>query len=85
LAVALTAPSHNDVAMVFDPFGSMGSIAEAEDGNFDLASVLGDDSLAKAGIIGNFDLSEVFGNALESTTATGGNFLTAILTALFSL
>jgi hypothetical protein len=84
-AVALTAPSHNDVASVFDPFGSMGSTADAQDGNFDIASVLGDDSLAKAGFIGDFDLSEVFGNALDSTTATGGNFLTAILTALFSL
>jgi hypothetical protein len=85
IAVALTAPSHNDVASVFDPFGSLGSTAEAIDGNFDLAAVVGDDSLAKAGSIGNFDLSEVFGNALDSTTATGGNFLTDILSALFSL
>jgi hypothetical protein len=72
-------PSANDVAMDFDPFGSLGGDARAGDGNFDLASIFGDHSVADAGLIGNSDLAEIFGNGLTSLTATGGNFLTDIL------
>jgi hypothetical protein len=34
--------SSNDIAMIFDPFGTIGSTAYAGDGNFDLAAVIGD-------------------------------------------
>ena len=75
------APSANDTAVVFDPFGSTGSIAEAGNGNFDFASIFGDNSLAQAGFIGNFDLASVFGDMLHAS-ATGGNYLIDILPAL---
>ena len=35
-------PSSNDVALVFDPAGTVGSTATAGDGNFDLAAAFGD-------------------------------------------
>jgi hypothetical protein len=35
-------PSSNDIAAVFDPFGTVGSSAYATDGNFDLAAAFGD-------------------------------------------
>jgi hypothetical protein len=81
-------PSANDVALVFDPFatGTHFTSALAGGGLFDFASVFGEDSNAFAGSFlglgGNFDLAEIFGNGLTSTTATGANFLTDILTGL---
>ncbi len=76
--------SHNDGALVFDPFGTSGSTAETGNGNFDFGSVLGDHSSAFAGFIGSFDLGAVFGNNLSSTAATEGNFLVDILPSLSS-
>jgi hypothetical protein len=35
-------PNGNDIAAVFDPFGTAGSSAYATDGNFDLAAAFGD-------------------------------------------
>ena len=77
-------PSQNDGALVVDPFGTLGSTADAGDGNSDLASVFGDNSSAFAGggsavtdsgdLPGNFDLATVFGNASD---ATAGSTLTA--------
>lgn len=91
--------------------GSLGSTATAVFGNGDFASVVGDDSFARAGGTsfdvlgnndiaqvfdlgaeasqaaagasvtdpGNFDLSVVVGEMLNSTAATGGDFLVDIL------
>ena len=73
-------PSNNDVALAFDPFGSHQDQVFAGNGDFLWASVVGDASVAHAGFDSNFDLAEVFGNGLTSTTATGANFLTDILT-----
>jgi hypothetical protein len=72
-------PSANDVALVFDPFGTHFTSAFAEGGTFDWASVFGDNSLAETGLGGNFDLAEIFGNGFDSTIATGANFLYDIL------
>jgi hypothetical protein len=48
-------PSSYDVAMVFDPFGTVGSSAYAGIGNFDLAAVFGDSlSTGTAATGGNF-------------------------------
>jgi hypothetical protein len=44
--------SSNDIAMIFDPLGTVGSSAYAGGGNFDLASVIGDTLHAAAE--GNF-------------------------------
>ena len=79
--VFTTVPSQNDVALVFDPSGTLGSTAQAGDGNLDLASVFGDNSTALAGEPGNFDLASAFGDGLNAT-ATGGNFVTDILPSL---
>ena len=46
-------PSSNDIAAVFDPFGTAGSSAFATDGNFDLAAAFGD-MLHAITPIGNF-------------------------------
>jgi hypothetical protein len=79
-------PSANDVALVFDPFGTGTHFtdASATGGMFDFASIFGDNSTAIAGTFtgsgGNFDLAEIFGNGLTTTAATGANFLTDILT-----
>ncbi len=75
-------PSQSDGAVVFDPFGTSGSIAESGSGNFDFASVLGDHSSAFAGFPGSFDLGAVFGDGLNSSAATEGNFLVDILPSL---
>jgi hypothetical protein len=72
-------PAGNDVALVFDPFGSLGSHVFAVNGDSDLAWVVGDNSFAGVGFGGNFDLAEVFGNGLSTTAAEGANFLSAIL------
>jgi hypothetical protein len=58
-------PSSNDIAFVFDPFGTLGSTALAGDGNFDLAGVLADNLTATA--LGNFMaeiLPSLFGSPL---------------------
>jgi hypothetical protein len=81
-AGVFSAASQNDAALVFDPFGTLGSTAESGDGNFDLTSVFGDNSFAYAGFPGNFDLGAVFGDGLTAN-ATGGNFLVDILPSLF--
>ena len=44
--------SSNDIAMIFDPFGTMGSTAYAGDGNFDLTAVFAD--MLHAAAEGNF-------------------------------
>ncbi len=75
----------NDGALVFDPFGTLGSTAEAGDGNFDLASTFGDHDSALAGFPGSFDLGAVFGDGLSSTGAQGGNYLVDILPAIDGL
>lgn len=84
-AGVFTVAGQNDGALVFDPFGTMGSTAETGDGNFDFASVFGDNSTALAGFPGNFDLASVFGNdfAQPGADATGGNFLVDLLPPLF--
>ena len=81
-AYDMTTPSQDDFASVFDPFGSMQSVALARGGIFDQASVVGDNSHAEAGLLGSYDLDEVFGNGLDSTTVTGGNFLSDFLSSL---
>jgi hypothetical protein len=48
-AGVFTVAGQNDGALVFDPFGTLSSTAEAGDGDVDLASVLGDGSSAFAG------------------------------------
>jgi hypothetical protein len=73
----------NDGALVFDPFGTVGSTAEAGDGNVDLASVFGDGSNAYAGFPGNYDLGAAFGDGLTSSGAQNGNFLVDIVPSLF--
>jgi hypothetical protein len=78
-------PSDNDVALAFNPFGSVGpfgcpttpvicSTAEAGSGNFDFASVFGEHSDAAAGFQGNFDLADAFGNMVIAH-AESGSFL----------
>ena len=59
---------NNDVAAVFNPFGTAGSEAYAGAG---------------LGTPGDFDLSAVFGDSLFSEGATGGNYLIEILPSLF--
>jgi hypothetical protein len=49
-----TTPSSNDIAAVFDPFGTVGSAAYAGDGNFDLAAVLGLDNVVASAVGANF-------------------------------
>ena len=73
--------SGHDVAMAFDPTGGMGSAANAGDGNYDFASVVGDASTAHAGFVGDFDLASAFGDMLTAT-ATGGSGLVDILPSL---
>jgi hypothetical protein len=71
-------PSSNDVAIVDDPNGSVGSEAVAANGMFDDASVLGDNSAATAGFGGDFDIAQVLADGLTAS-ATGANFLTDIV------
>ena len=75
--------SQNDGALVFDPFGTLGSTALAGDGNVDLAAVFGDGSMADVGFPGSYDLGLVFGDGLTSSAAQGGNFLIDVLPSLF--
>jgi|SRR6202022_3212751 len=70
-------PSSNDVAIVVDPVGSVGSNAFAESGIFDFASVAGDAGRAGAGF-GDFDIAQVLAGGLTAT-ATNGSFLTDIM------
>jgi hypothetical protein len=44
----------NDIAAVFDPTGTLGSIAAAGDGNFDLGAAFGDGLSSTMAIGGNF-------------------------------
>ena len=60
---------NDNIATVFDPFGTLGSTAVAGEG-FDIP--------------GNFDLAAVFGDGFDTfPAATGGNFLVEILPTLF--
>jgi hypothetical protein len=60
---------NDNIATVFDPFGTLGSTAVAGEG-LDVA--------------GNFDLAAVFGDGFDTFPgATGGNFLVEILPNLF--
>jgi hypothetical protein len=60
---------NDDIATVFDPFGTLGSTAVAGEG-FDVP--------------GSFDLAAVFGDGFDTfPAATGGNFLVEILPTLF--
>ncbi|HXO79342.1 MAG TPA: hypothetical protein VN856_05565 [Mycobacterium sp.] len=60
---------NDNIATVFDPFGTLGSTAVAGEG-FDIP--------------GNFDLAAVFGDGFDTFPgATGGNFLVEILPTLF--
>jgi hypothetical protein len=60
-------------------------------GNFDIASVVGTGSTADAGFDfttdtgGSYDLAAAFGDMLNSTAATGGNFLVDIATIFGTL
>jgi hypothetical protein len=63
-------PSQNNVALAFDPSGTVGNFAAAGDGNLDLASVFGANSLATA--YGDNFLAAVFGDGLTAT-ATAAN------------
>lgn len=49
-----TTAGSNDIAAVFDPSGTVGSLALAGDGNFDLAAVFGDALSSTAATGGNF-------------------------------
>jgi hypothetical protein len=60
---------NDDVASVVDPTGTLGSTAVAGFNIGDTAA-------------GSFDLASVSGDGLSSTTATGANFLTDLLSAL---
>jgi hypothetical protein len=81
-AGVFTVASQHDGALVFDPFGTLGSTALAGDGNVDLASVFGDGSMADVGT-GSYDLGLVLGDGLSSSAAQGGNFLIDIVPSLF--
>jgi hypothetical protein len=60
---------NDDIATVFDPFGTLGSTAVSGEG-FDVP--------------GSFDLAAVFGDGYDTfPLATGGNFLVEILPTLF--
>ena len=60
---------NDNIATVFDPFGTLGSTAVAGEG---------------LDIPGNFDLAAVFGDGFDTFPgATGGNFLVEILPSLF--
>ena len=60
---------NDNIAAVFDPFGTLGSTAVAGEG-FDVP--------------GSFDLAAVFGDGFDTfPAATGGNFLVEILPMLF--
>lgn len=61
---SLTVLGNNDIAEVFDPFGTVGSTATAG---------------AVEDFPGNFDLGAVFGDMLNSFHAVGGNFLVDVL------
>jgi hypothetical protein len=82
VAGSFGSPSANDLAMVFDPFGTLGSTAEAGSGSFDLSSIVGDDDLAHAGFGGSSDVASVFGDHLSSLTAVGHDFLSDFLNGL---
>jgi hypothetical protein len=71
------APSSNDVALVLDPVGSVGSTAEATDGISDYAAVAADNGDAVAGL-GNFDIAQVFADGLTAS-AVDGSFLTNVV------
>lgn len=63
---------NNDIATVFDPFGTVGSTATA--------------GASFEGVPGNFDLAAVFGDGFIGGTgadATGANYLVDILPSLF--
>jgi hypothetical protein len=72
----------NDSATVFDPTASAsspGSSAYAEDGNGNIAYVLGDDNLTRAGgidgdLLGNNDIAAVFGTGSEAISGAGNSF-----------
>jgi len=51
-AIMSETSSSNDIAVIFDPFGTIGSTAYAGDGNFDLAAVFAD--MLHAAAEGNF-------------------------------
>jgi hypothetical protein len=51
--------SSNDVATVFDPFGTVGSDAYAGAGNFDLAAVFGDGFNTDLGAVGGNFLTDI--------------------------
>jgi hypothetical protein len=60
---------NDNIAAVFDPFGTLGSTAVAGEG---------------LDIPGSFDLAAVFGDGFDTfPAATGGNFLVEILPTLF--
>lgn len=79
----------NDTAIDFDPAGTAGGLAWAGNGDYDYASVFGDNSIAVSGAdffnsnaVGSFDLAEVFGNHLFAFDAGGANWLVDILPSL---
>ncbi len=51
--------SSNDVATVFDPFGTVGSDAFAGGGNFDLAAIFGDGYNTELGAVGGNFLTDI--------------------------
>jgi hypothetical protein len=51
--------SSNDVATVFDPFGTVGSEAFAGGGNFDLAAIFGDGFNTDLGAVGGNFLTDI--------------------------
>jgi hypothetical protein len=88
-----TATGDNDVATVFDPFGTVGSVANAGatqgvdgvSGNSDIASVLFSDA-ATANALGANDLYDIFsalGNESGTAAATSGASLVTDLMSLF--
>jgi hypothetical protein len=82
------AVGNNDIALAVDPSGGTGDTAWAGNGDFDLASVLGDNSSAYAGVdpsgteVGSFDFAVVLGDVLNALDASGGNWLVDILPSL---
>jgi hypothetical protein len=89
-SIAVAGFGSGDVASIINTGSALdsaqaGGVAEFGGSN-DTAFVLGTGSTADAGAdfsaAGNFDLGAVFGDMLNSTGATGGNFLVDILPSL---
>jgi hypothetical protein len=72
----------NDIAYIFDPFGTNGSYANSGDGgNYDLSAVFGDHLSSSSATGGNllYDILSPSGDLPGSAAATSGGFLAELL------